>query len=539
MARPCILGTTIAGLVLIIVAAPSPAHDDIGIPMVFYTWGAMLLALIPVIGIEAFVLVQQLSLPWLVALKTSLIANGTSTLIGIPLTFLPLHWIKRLSGNNLRYRQMLRKKKLLLAPWHAPGIVMFERTPRWLVSSALLSLLPPLCVASWLIEYPITAALLDNPELSIGSAVLLANIASYSGLFAVQVWNLRKAIQQDRTDPFQSSSFKTANEPATPKVSSLAISADGGYIATGHEETVRVWDRHTGKLLRTLRRHQDDVETVSFSQDGTLLAAYAGGPEIVVRDWKNGKRLTRLPGEIYLTSMAFSSDGRFFAAGFADDNVLLWRTDDWNLVPSLEDSFKICDEQLTLTGDQVDAIAFSSDSRHLGAVYNHGPIRIWDLKTFKLFGKFYRLPQYEDAEGYEHFAIHPTKPLFIAIRSYGVFTDPGRTTEIHSVSFDSPAPVCLIKHVGFLPRSISFNPDGSCIASICDDARVRFWDSESGELTSIQEIGDKNASGQFISDGRYVILSSHPDATLAMRIIDNKTSFFSTMLLGDSGWLPT
>jgi WD40 repeat protein len=56
-------------------------------------------------------------------------------------------------------------------------------------------------------------------------------------------------------------------------VISVAFSPDGTLLATAsHDQTARLWDAGTGRLVRKLTRHTQGVVGVVFSPDGTLLA---------------------------------------------------------------------------------------------------------------------------------------------------------------------------------------------------------------------------------------------------------------------------
>jgi hypothetical protein len=68
------------------------------------------------------------------------------------------------------------------------------------------------------------------------------------------------------------------------QVNDVTFSPDGRLLASCSEDkTVRVWDPATGEPLRTLTGHVNSVEGVAFSPDGRLLAS--GGAFDAVRLW--------------------------------------------------------------------------------------------------------------------------------------------------------------------------------------------------------------------------------------------------------------
>ncbi len=68
--------------------------------MLFVTWPGMLLALIPIVGIEAWIMRPRLTLTPGKALRLSAIANLVSTVVGIPLTWVVLVGLELLSTDG-------------------------------------------------------------------------------------------------------------------------------------------------------------------------------------------------------------------------------------------------------------------------------------------------------------------------------------------------------------------------------------------------------------------------------------------------------
>ena len=76
----------------------------------------------------------------------------------------------------------------------------------------------------------------------------------------------------------------------------VSFSPDGNALASASDDqTVRLWDPKSGKLLNTLTGHTWGVNGVSFSPDGNTLAS-AGDKTVRLWDPKSGKLLTTLTG---------------------------------------------------------------------------------------------------------------------------------------------------------------------------------------------------------------------------------------------------
>lgn len=135
----------------------------------------------------------------------------------------------------------------------------------------------------------------------------------------------------------------------TSVVNSVVFSPDGSTIASGSGhwmgyegtvsagEEVRLWNAYTGELLKTLTGHKDVVSSVAFSPDGNLIVSgdrYDGegdlhsgtwSGEIRVWDAHTGELLKTLTGHTGgVSSVAFSPDGKTLASGRTDGTILLW-----------------------------------------------------------------------------------------------------------------------------------------------------------------------------------------------------------------------
>ncbi|MCJ8278929.1 MAG: hypothetical protein MJK14_03015 [Rivularia sp. ALOHA_DT_140] len=50
------------------------------------------------------------------------------------------------------------------------------------------------------------------------------------------------------------------------------------------DKTIKLWDVETGKEIKTFAEHQDDVLSVSFNSNGTILASGSADEKIIL--WK-------------------------------------------------------------------------------------------------------------------------------------------------------------------------------------------------------------------------------------------------------------
>jgi small GTP-binding protein len=156
------------------------------------------------------------------------------------------------------------------------------------------------------------------------------------------------------------------------EVRAYAFSPDGKRALSADEDKmVRLWDVETGRGLRVLEGHTDQVLSVTWSADSRR--ALSGSNDNTVRLWdlESGRCLHVLEGHTaFVRSVTWSADqSRALSASF-DKTVRLWDLETGRCLRVLEGH----------TAD-VMSVAWGADqSRALSSSFDK-TVRLWDLKT--------------------------------------------------------------------------------------------------------------------------------------------------------------
>ncbi|MBX3730012.1 MAG: protein kinase [Candidatus Sumerlaeia bacterium] len=178
------------------------------------------------------------------------------------------------------------------------------------------------------------------------------------------------------------------------------FSPNGRVIAVGdYAEHIRLYDAADYSLLHDLQRPagiridpsrpEDLVRMIEFSPDGRFLAAMYNDDELVLWDVARGtihlqfERASR--GGI---ALRFSADGSLLAGGGTDDQVPVWDTQTGKL-------------RLLLNGHQraIISIDFSPDNERIVTASKDLTVKIWDARTGRELITPYRDPRGETIIG--------------------------------------------------------------------------------------------------------------------------------------------
>jgi WD40 repeat protein/serine/threonine protein kinase len=146
-------------------------------------------------------------------------------------------------------------------------------------------------------------------------------------------------------------------------ISSMALSPDGKLLATTEfwGNFIRLWDLDEGKELPPLPGyppgHQTMVWQVAFSPDGQLLASVSSDQTVRLWQVETRRLLKRLNGHTSeIWSVVFAPDGQKFYTGSKDESIAVWSS----AVNLPNNSFSVGDTSMAPP-------LFSSDSRLIAA----------------------------------------------------------------------------------------------------------------------------------------------------------------------------
>lgn len=109
------------------------------------------------------------------------------------------------------------------------------------------------------------------------------------------------------------------------EIRDVAFSPKGDYIATASvDNTAKVWQIRTGKLLSVFDEIKDYVTSVNFDPTGNFVIS-TGFKNVYLWNHKDGTLIKELKGHNRLTTDAdISYDGRYLVSSSADNTVRLW-----------------------------------------------------------------------------------------------------------------------------------------------------------------------------------------------------------------------
>ncbi len=337
----------------------------------------------------------------------------------------------------------------------------------------------------------------ENPELS----TLLSWHAAYDMYSRGKEEKITKSVQESLYRVLDRSRMNGRLVGHHDSVLSTAFSNDNSLVATGGiDKKVIIWNAQTLNKIHTLS-HDDWVTGLKFSEDNRyLISSTAEGrifrwnianqkrselinvgeessiifsPDLMrvasvvegsVKIWSTDaqkvERVILFPGDGYidiLRGVQFHQDGS--AIFITSNDGTVWLTDD-DSIPT-KPYFKIPDQALSPK-----LVKLSPDGKYLAASRLDGTIKLWDIKSNKLWHTI----SHKKVQNIEFSADGNSMVTYSVdskIRVWNVVTG----EEVYT----------LHGHKGYIDL-ITFSPDGGLLASVSDNNDVILWNAKYGDF---------------------------------------------------------
>ena len=233
----------------------------------------------------------------------------------------------------------------------------------------------------------------------------------------------------------------------TDEVNSVTFSSDGTFLVSGSDDkTVNLWDDQTGGVIKTFHGHTGIVWSVSISPDCTMIASGSGDHTIWLWDVQTGKCCCVIKGHSdEVTSVCFShTNSQILRSASFDGTVKQWDVDGHQIGSTCEGN----------------CIAFSLDGSHFVSWKFEGRVAtVWNSDSEGVVAEL------QSPGGYFYHCCFSPDGKFVA----GCID---QTTYIWNITRSDP---CLVEtFLGHTEAITSLVFSTSLISSSRDDS-IMFW----------------------------------------------------------------
>jgi WD40 repeat protein len=235
-------------------------------------------------------------------------------------------------------------------------------------------------------------------------------------------------------------------------ITNLAISASGTSVVTAsRDKTARLVATETG-AERWQHRHPQSVTEVAVSADERFVATGCADRVTRILDAATGAELHRQLHDGPVRALCVASTGTLVATGNEDSTVLVIDAATGKISATVPHTHPVT------------SVAFSPDGRLLASGDQDGVVRITEVGSPATL-----LRQLNTPTPIALLTFHPVDQLLCVLSESPIVVvyEPRSGREHHRLIHPS-----LVRH-------LSFSPDGSLLATACDDGRVRVYTMQS------------------------------------------------------------
>jgi len=280
----------------------------------------------------------------------------------------------------------------------------------------------------------------------------------------------------------------------------FVFSADGKRILTSYaDNTTRIWEASSGKMLQALVGHPNVVHKAAFSSDGQKVITSYNAETAKIWDIDSGKTCASLDGGEKLIDVAFALDGKRAVTGTNKHTVIVWDS--------------ASGKRLFATPLKRSPWELSPDGRQLACGANGLFIEVWDLET---------------GRADKPFLAHAGNVRAIAFSPDGKLVVTGSQDQT-AVLWDAQSwrnLQTLQGHTGEV-LAVDFSPDGQRVVTGSSDHTLRIWDVHSGK--QLLTLPHYHARQMPVHEGLYSITFSGDGRRILLRDYMGRAFLFDAM----------
>ena len=242
-------------------------------------------------------------------------------------------------------------------------------------------------------------------------------------------------------------------------INSVAFSPEGTILISGSTDmTIRLWDTEGNLIGQPLQGHKESILSVAFSPDGETIVTGSEDSKLGLWDIKGnfiGQPLRGHEGIVY--SAAFSPNGEIIASGGAKGRLCFLDTKG-NLIGKPLQSHQRDNKYYS-----INSVAFSPDGKILASGGDDGTVCLWDIKGNPIGERL----QDHEKKSVNSVAFSPDGKILASGDEDGTVClwDVQKKSLIHNQIW------CKDNTV----NCVTFSPDGKTIACALSDKTIRVW----------------------------------------------------------------
>ncbi|MBE7557267.1 MAG: WD40 repeat domain-containing protein [Anaerolineales bacterium] len=289
-------------------------------------------------------------------------------------------------------------------------------------------------------------------------------------------------------------------------VRSIVITPDERFIISGAgDETVKIWDVHSGEELLILHGHTGAVNAVAITPNGQFIISGSEDKTVKIWDVHSGEELLTLYGHTgAVNAVAVTPDGQFIISGSEDKTVKIWNTlSGENLLDYSEHS------------SAVEAVIVTPDGQFVISGGGYDKIRVWNIQSGEVIAVFIDerggglCPHYVRA-----LAVNQSGELIIVgVGEPGMRKSEGEQLVIWDIVSKKKT---LSKVLDYNVDAVMFTPDDHFMIAGTTQGKIIIWDIESGEQVHTLKGHSREVYAICIFDNGRIIASGSNDGTIIL-----------------------